>query len=379
MIKVVHMGSAHSAEDVRIFQKECRTLAEVGYEVVLIVQSNQDAIVDNVRIRPARRARSRLERFTLTLRDMLRLALHEDADIYHLHGPDLLPIGMFLRLRGKKVIYDVHEDFPAEILTKHWIPSSLRRPIASITRMVELLAALAFDRIIAATPTIAWAFPQSKTTIVRNFPRLEEFSAIGQIPYSARPMRAIYAGSITDVRCIREIVQAVGLIPDSYGAQLVLAGKFEPPDLYAEVSALQGWSRVEFVGWKNRQEVNQLLGNARLGLVIFAPTQNHVRAEPNKLFEYMAAGLPVIASNFPYWREIIEPARAGITVDPTSPEQISNAMIWLFENPAEAEQMGRNGAMAIRSIYHWDCEARKLVDVYDAVVNRQLSGANTHS
>lgn len=370
MPKIVHMSSIHAADDIRIFQKECRTLAKSGYEVVFICQSSSSKKVDGVHIQSARRASSRLERFTLTLGHVLRLALRENADVYHLHGPDLLLVGMLMRLKGKRVIYDVHEDFSAEILTKHWIPIPLRKPVARVTRAVENLAAQVCDGVIAATPTIASAFPQSKTTVVRNFPRIEEFSTESQTPYSARPMRAVYVGSITDVRCIREIVSAIGLIPDSYQARLVLAGKFEPPELQEEVSALQGWSKVDFLGWKDRKEISQLLCSSRLGLVIFAPTGNHMRAEPNKLFEYMAAGLPVVASNFPYWQKIIHSTQAGITVDPASPEQISNAMKWLFEHPAEAEEMGRNGARAIRSIYNWDSEARKLIEAYSAIAKR---------
>lgn len=364
-LNVVHMGSAHPSDDIRIFQKECCTLADAGYKVVFVAQDHTDRIVNGVQVRAAQKTIGRFGRFTKTMWDMLAIALKEDADIYHLHGPDLIPMGIFLKSRGKKVFYDVHEDFPAEITTKYWIPKVIRRPVAAITHAVETLGAKIFDAVIAATPAIAKSFPQEKTLVIRNFPRLEDLPSGIPIPYSSRPNNIAYVGGITSVKCAREMVKAMELIPKSEAVSLLMVGRFENAHLEREVQSLEGWSQVEYKGWCDKQQVNQILGTAKAGLVIFAYTPNHVRAEPNKLFEYMAAGLPVIASDFPYWKELVNSIGAGITVAPDSPQEIADAILWLLAHSSEAEEMGKNGAKAVMDAFNWNCEKRKLLDLYE--------------
>ncbi|MGQ9498496.1 MAG: glycosyltransferase, partial [Desulfotomaculales bacterium] len=163
---------------------------------------------------------------------------------------------------------------------------------------------------------------------------------------------------------IREMVTAMTLLPEALGVRLVLAGKFVPPFLEDEVRQLPGWERVDFRGWQDRAAVARLLGEARAGLVVLYPEPNYVEAQPNKLFEYMSAGLPVIASDFPLWRDIVEEAGCGLLVDPLDPAAIAQAIQWILEHPKEAEAMGRRGQKAVFDRYNWDTEAAKLLAFY---------------
>jgi len=367
-IKVAHLSSAHPPADTRIFYKECMTLAQAGYEVVLIIPHDRDEIVNGVRIRAVSKPTSRFDRMMSTVREVYRAALEEDAIIYHFHDPELIPVGILLKNKGKKVIYDVHEDLPRQVLTKPWIKPFLRRVVGAGAQAVEKFCAHYFDRIITVTSTIAERFPENKTTIVHNYPILEEFAGTDFIPYQKRNPLVVYVGGITVIRGIKEMVNAMNLIPETLGARLVLAGKFSPPALENDVSSMAGWSNVEYLGWQSRDEVADLLSKARIGLVLLHPTLNYMDAFPIKMFEYMAAGIPVVASNFPLWRKIVSEIGCGLVVDPLNPQAIADAVQWLLAHPVEAELMGKRGQDAVIKKYNWHTEAQNLLDVYQSLV-----------
>jgi glycosyltransferase involved in cell wall biosynthesis len=361
--KVAHVTSVHLPIDTRIFHKECKTLQKAGYQVVLIVPHHADEVIDDVQIRAVPKPKGRMERMVRTVWQVYQAALREKAQVYHFHDPELIPVGLLLKLKGKKVIYDVHEDLPRQILSKEWIPKWLRKGISFAAEILEGLGARFFDKIITVTPTIAVRFPADKTVMVKNFPLVDEWAVDSPMPYAKRPKRVAYvAGGITVHRGLREMVQAMGTLQEELETRLVLAGKISPPALRNE--SLTGWDRVEEVGFLDRTGVRELLSRVRAGLVTHHPIVNYVDSLPVKMFEYMAAGIPVIASRFPLWREFIEGRECGICVDPLNPLEIANAIEWLMEHPEEARGMGENGRKAVLEMYNWDVEAGKLLSVY---------------
>lgn len=372
MKKICHFTSVHPPFDIRIFYKECKTIIQAGYKAVLIVPHDRDEKIDGVQIRAVFKAENRLERMTRVLGEMYRGAIRENADIYHFHDPELIPVGLLLKLHGKRVIYDVHENYSQTLLSKEWIPPQFR-PI--ITRMVvfeELVGTRFFDGIVAATPSIAARFPTSKTVTVQNFPFYNSGSIPNSsIPYNEREMVIAYVGVISASRGVKEMIQAVALLPQQLEVKLKLAGIFSPSNLEDEVRTFSGWNRVDFVGWQFHKDIMAMLGKARIGLVVLHPSPNHIKSQPNKLFEYMSAGLPVIASDFPLWREIIERAGCGLLVNPLDTRAIAEAIRWLLEHPSEAEAMGKQGQKAVFEYYNWEGEAKKLLAFYNKIFGRK--------
>lgn len=364
MTRVVHLTSVHAWDDVRIFLKECRGLASAGYDTYLVAQRAEDIEVGGVHVLAVPVVQSRPRRMTLTAAQVFWRALKAKGDIYHFHDSELLPWGMLLKVFGKKVIYDVHEDLYQQSLSRHWVHPWFRAVVGRGARLIELIGAWFFDGVVTATPHISKIFPPSKAVLIQNFPIQSELVLSEPMPYLSRAPKFVYVGGIADIRGGREMVRAFGYLADLPDAHLELAGAFSPHSFADELLQVPGWKKVIYRGLIGRQEVARLLGAARAGLVLFQPMPNHVDAQPNKLFEYMSAGLPVIASDFPLWREIVAGASCGLLVDPLDPRAIANALRWVLEHPREAEAMGRRGQEAVGSIYNWEQEMKKMLRLY---------------
>jgi len=368
--KIVHLTSVHFPFDTRIWHRECKTLGEAGYEVVLVAPHQQHERIENVRIHAVTRAKGRWMRMTKSIQAVIRAALVEDADLYHIHDPELIPVAAYLKARGKRVVYDVHEHYPQTVLSKAWIAPWLRRFTSIGVGLAEKAGARLFDGVITATPKIAERFPRNKTVTIHNFPILRELNEGDGNTYGRRPALVTYVGVIARERGAVNMVNALEHLPNGLGIRLMLAGKFQPEGLREELEQLPGWSHVEYSGWLSRPQVANLFAQARIGLVILQPKVNYVDALPVKLFEYMAAGLPVIASDFPLWRRIVTTAGCGLLVDPLDPKAIADAIRWLIENSDEAETMGLRGQEAIRVTYNWETEAQNLLAFYEDLLKR---------
>jgi glycosyltransferase involved in cell wall biosynthesis len=295
--------------------------------------------------------------------DAYRAVLREDPAAVHVHDPELLLLGIALKVRGYQTVYDVHEDLPKQILTKPWIPAPLRRSVAILAGIAEHLALTGFDAVVAATPMLAQRFRRERAITVRNFPLLREFKALDHVPYDRRPPFAVYTGGLDRIRGLYDMVDAIGLIPERLGARLRIAGDLAPRDV-AEVTLRPGWSRVDCLGWLSRDTLVTELSQARIGLVVLHPQSSYLESLPIKLFEYMAAGMPVVASNFPLWKEIIDEAQCGLTVDPQDPTAIARAMEWLLDHPREALKMGESGRQAVFRKFNWEVECDGLLQLY---------------
>lgn len=327
------------------------------------MRHDRDEVRQGVVLRPVPVSGSRLHRMLFLPWWLFRESLARKADFRHLHDPELLPMGILLALLGERVIYDVHEDLPGSILTRYWIPAPARRIVASLAWLLEKAAMMILAGFVPATPAIARRFLADRLQVVQNFPRLEEFAQYTGIrtPSSEVALFA-YVGALSDQRGAIEMLDALALTPPHY--RLVIMGVVAPEELYARMTSHPAWPRVSYLGQRPREEATQLLMSAHAGLVLFHPSPNHVEAQPNKLFEYMAAGLPVIASDFPLWRELIVGQACGLVVNPLDPTSIARAMIAIIDDGAEAAAMGGRGRAAVHTRLNWSHEGAGLLRFY---------------
>ena len=359
--KICHLTSVHSKFDTRIFYKECKTLVNAGYLVTLVVQNNKDEVVDGVQIMGIKTPKNRQERILKTTKQVYKRALECNADIYHFHDPELIPVGLKLKRKGKMVIYDAHEDVPSQILSKHWIPPQLRNAISWTIEKIENYASKRFNCIISATDYIAKRFTQlnDHVVVIKNYPLLiEDMQADKKL--CEREKQICYISSHLSLqRGIVPIIQAMKNID----AKLILAGQMEQ-NVYDLIINLDGWEKTEYVGFVSKEEVQKIMSQSDVGLVIFSLEPNYINALPTKMFEYMRAGLPVVVNDILILREIVDKYKCGICITPMSSDEISNAVNWILSNPEEAEDMGTRGQYAIETEYNWEKEREKLLDLY---------------
>jgi glycosyltransferase involved in cell wall biosynthesis len=363
-MRVCHLTSVHHRNDTRIFIKEIPALVEAGHEVLAVVADGLGEEQRNgFKILDAGPSSGRVHRILRQKNKVRNKALDIDAELYHFHDPELIPVGLYLSKKGKKVIYDIHEDMPMSIRSKHWIPPLFRILIANIFTGYENRAARRFAALVTATPYINQRFIKlnPNSVNINNYPIVNELDQ--QANWTSKERAVCYIGEITRIRGAVEMVQGMEMVD----ARLYLAGTYESIALRTALSRLPAWSGVEDMGYIDRKTYADVLARSMAGLVVFHPEGNHIHAQPNKIFEYMSAGLPVVGSNFPLWKAIIEKDQCGICVDPLKPGELALAISRLVNDPAMAEKMGDKGREMVREKYNWDREKKKLIELYQTL------------
>ena len=363
--RVCHITTVHPADDHRILHKECVSLRQAGYDVTLIAPHAANTSIMGVPVVGLRApARNRAERTLRRPHTAYRAAVALDADLYHFHDPDFLPYGTRLARAGKRVVYDAHEDVATQIRYKEWLPGPSR---AAVARAIARLEAACVSRIDAlVSPSLAalerLTPHQPNAVLVANYPRLDDTAPV--TAWHDRRRAACYVGGITRVRGAHVLVDAMA----HAAAELYLAGAISPPELRLELERSAGWPRVRYLGRVGPERVSELLARARVGVIPLQPIPNYRDAYPVKLFEYLAAGMPVVATDVPLWRKLLEAHDCGICVPPDSPRRLAAAITELLDDDDRARAMGQRARHAAEQHYSWQTQADALVALYSELL-----------
>ena len=360
-MKVCHLTSVHPAIDTRILYKECSSLAK-KYEVYLIGKHHKKESINRVHIIPFPKFINRFVRILISPILMFFYAIKINADIYHIHDPELLITLFLLKLFSRaKLIYDIHEDVVSDIQSKTYINKTIKKTVASFYSIIEKLIVRRIDFNVTATPFIRDKYIRFNlnTTDINNYPLIDELKGKNNPKDSA----ICYIGNITEIRGLSNIIKSLEFVD----AELHLAGGYEPIDYRDVLSKKKGWQKVKEYGYINREKMREILLSSNAGLVLFKPELNHINAQPNKLFEYMSSSIPVIGSDFQLWREIVQRNNCGILVNPENPKEIAKAIKYILDNKEEAKKMGQNGRKAVEEKFNWEIEENKLLKVYQGL------------
>jgi glycosyltransferase involved in cell wall biosynthesis len=373
---ICHMTTVHPAKDARIFYRMSRALAERGYAVTLIApESSEDALVRMSTWNTQIGRSGRTKRVALAL----RAAVAERADIYHFHDPELIPLGLALKVLrpSAAVVYDVHEDYPAMMRVKYWIPKPLRPLIAHASHLANTAAGVCLDGIVVADPNVQQDFQhvaRHKAIVYYNFPTLSLFTPA---PAESAVAQAdlVYIGGMSDRSGMFVLLDALALLAkQGLTPSVRLAGY---TDGEAGLAAIQQGIRtrgisaqVELRGRIPHTQVPAWIRSGRIGLVTLQPIAKFLKNIPTKLFEYWACGLPVIASDLPPIRPFLSHGKNGLLFAPTSAEDLARVIVWLMRHPYEAKAMGQYGQEQVAKDWNNDRQIDGLIALYEQICHR---------
>lgn len=363
-IKVCHVTSVHRWNDVRIYYKESLSHARAGYEVSILAYDAPVDCVEGVNIISAgKMPQNRILRIAISWLKFYFLAVKYDFQIFHIHDPELLPLGFLLKKKGRKVIFDIHENIIDQIMLKSYIPYPIRKFVTWIYSLFERVLLPSYDFLIAAVPQISQMYKRKNYRVidVQNLPRVEEFTSITH-NWSEKEKILCYVGHLNSSRGAELMFKLMDKLP---GWTLYLAGPVSEKNLLHKFKV---HNSIRYLGILNRTEIASLFSKSIAGLLLFERHKKFEYSMPIKMFEYMAAALPVIATYFPYWEKFIVETQAGFLVDIDNVEEIAGIIEYLWQNKAEAEKIGLNGRKSVISKFNWSEEEKKLLNIYDIIV-----------
>ena len=368
-IKVCHLTSVHPQFDIRIFRKQLVSLANAGYDVYQISQG-ESGKKDGVNlIGLGEIPDSRLKRILFFTRKIYQAALELDADLYHIHDPELLPFAVKLAKQGKIVIFDSHENVPGQIAEKTYIPKFFRNIIANIYASYEKRAVRKLAGAITVTPNLTKILKSynPNTVTITNYPLLSEAKEDEVRQVDEKQFKFCFPGLISEEWCHLELLEAIRDLDVEY----TLCGLYHD-DYLPLLKEHPSWAKVNYLGVVTRDDVIEIINSNNVGIALARKMPNTFWDEGTlgntKLFEYMLHKCPVCCTNFTLWQEIVEQYDCGICVEPDQPEQIKEALIWFMDNPEEAEKMGERGYQAIIDKYNWSTQETILVDFYSKLL-----------
>lgn len=367
---VIHFTTVHSRDDTRVRFKEAESMAaRYRDQVALFVMDGRGCDRDagsSLRIVDmGARPRGRIGRI---LRGNWRAfwAIRAAAPrIAQFHDPELIPAGLMLKLLGIKVIYDIHEDVPKQVLCKTYIRSALlRRVISEIMRALELYAVQRFDAAVVAVESIGRRFLRQKVVLIRNFPRADLMVRNREAANPKKHFIVSYAGSLTEARGIPDLVVAMEHLPDQVHLQLF--GSWYPAELEGACRALPGWSKCKFLGRVPHDEMVVRMQEAHLGVQLTHDIPNHTGGLATKVFEYLFLEVPVVMSDTAEKRTIY-----GDLVhyaEPGNPQAIADVIGSVVADYESIRDQMQDVAFRVREQFSWEAEAERLAELYDQLL-----------
>ncbi|MDD3802882.1 MAG: glycosyltransferase [bacterium] len=359
------ISTVHDPYDVRIFHKAAKTLSEAGHSVFLLsAKINCEARVGSITLIPIRRRESKIARILFSTLDVLSSKKILNYDVYHFFDPELIFAGFFLRMLGKKVVLEVMENIKGMVESRKWIGKGhVRILLAELTWFFDRAFFRCFSSIIVARPDLIKAYSKTKCVLINNYPDFNSFINIpvagGEVYKKNKPV-VLYSGGLTEIRGIYKLIEAMEILNGA--VELWLVGPWLEKDIEERCRKMKGFSDVRYLGNFPYGEHYRFFPSADIGIVPFLPARNHYTTMPNKPFEYMAFRIPVLMSNFHYWKVIF--AETSDFFNPLDPYSIAESITLVLKNRERYRKRAEIAYEKVSAEMNWDKEKIKLIDLY---------------
>jgi glycosyltransferase involved in cell wall biosynthesis len=363
-MKVVHVTTVHNADDVRIYERECKSLSSHGYDVTLAAHGN----IDDSHFLTFKKLKdpspNRLYRILQSQITCWKLFRECEGDIWHFHDPELLVMALYLSLvKKKKVVWDAHEDYIEQFSNKaerDWIPNFLKSPFKfSLILILKAIDKIA-SGVIGATLHITSLYSNPNTFYVGNEVRMDDF-LLAAPDFSSN--RVLYLGAMGENYCFLDVVKAVSKIPR---LTLVVAGRPSFEEEWGAAVSILG-ERIVHLGWLNRKELVDEFNRSSIGIVSYANSNVTNTNSPTKLYEFAAGGLPIVATPTQSNTSRLAQSKNGLISNSFEPVDIACAIESLLSDHERWKIMSSSGRLWVKTDANWSASEARLFALYNRI------------
>lgn len=367
MKEITHFSTVHRRMDTRVLLKECSSIANDPIFTcnLFLADGGPEEIYNGVKIESVPRPKTKIHRIIFSQAQMFFKLIKTKSDIYHFHDPELIFTGLMLRVMGRKVIFDIHEDFPGQLQSKVYLNRPTLLMLSKLYALFEAVSIKFFSYNITVNETIQKRLQRStkRVEVIYNYPIISEFINI-EHNWLSKERTICYVGGVTRIRGLKSLVEATKFS----NTKLLLGGSFDEKKFEEELKSLPEWkSNVTYFGQVTREQMFDIFKKSNLGIIPFLPEPNHVNATPNKFFEYLSAGLPIVISNFEKWQIFINKHEVGKTFNPGDSEDLGRAINVLLSDLNSLKTMSDKSRTLVIEKRNWDNEYAKIKKLYQQI------------
>lgn len=364
MKHICFLTSAFSRQDSLIVIRQGRTLVEAGFKVTYILcdglpsESKYGIEMISAGLKQGS-TQERAKTDPAALKNFIILN-HFKADVFQISELILMPLGLWLKKKGVKVVFNLREYYP-EYYALRFNNKLLYKSARFVLERYFKYAMRRYDGLFNCMPEmtdyIRRVMPCKFFEDVANYPVVNKNFSLTYEDYCKREDIISYFGSIYEISCQEEFLDAIETIPN---VKYLLAGVFYDDTYKNKVMARPGWNKVTFMNGFKREELPGIINCSVMGNVMkdFNKTETPQGSYSIiKIFESMEAAIPVLLSKVPLYEAMVEKYHCGICCDPHNVEDIRKAIQYLLKHKKEAYEMGQNGRRAVIEKYSWDFES----------------------
>lgn len=369
-IKVIHIGYYHGTDDTRIIHKECKSLYETGEYDIYYVTSDRNAKVgkfnnDGIEEEVLPLINKRFVRIFAYIRSLKRKIKEYNPQICHIHEFALYPIIPFLKRRGIKIVLDFHENDldvnKRKFREKYGL--LLSNIFCRAMKKYELKCVQGADLIIVVDYTLKYRIESYgyEAHLIPNYPIITSNNEHQLSNLDENTL--CFAGGYSQLWSTENIMRVMEKNPN-FAFRLAGIGDDE---YIKKLKKYPSWERTIFYGKVPFETViNEIYPQSSIGMALlqYDDSWKNGPLGNTKIFEFMLAGIPVVATDFALWKDIIEKNDCGICVNCNDIDAISDAINKILSDRTRAREMGRNGHKTVLEKYNWNILGRKLAELY---------------